>query len=352
MLTRPTHRPAQTIQQAKAEYKKFGPRISTQDVRQLERGAILFRRAETIKNNEKKRKAAVKRKHEKETRERETRRRMHIASQKAYVSPHQCLMSNFLDTANPGTGDGSPNNRQEHQRNERNEIDPWEGDCLDDRSLLDAIESVKISTSGFLDPAAVEEHEISLKYKTIGAVPQWQPQEVQRISVPRRSETPALPAPHNKSIIVHKFGSKSTSIRSKAAPKDQGLQDGWDDFFVSSTQIEREITCTTDGCFEKITPSPVLHVEFFSTQDVTFSVDELEELDRPLKAQYQRITPSTIIKSGLAPSKDHDRFLMPPPRLPRNGNSYSTCRKEIFDCDDLLLSDFTLSTQDCREIMG
>ncbi len=352
MLTRPTHRSAQTIRQAKAEYLKYGPRISTQDARQLERGAELFRRAETIKNNEKKRKAAVKRKHEKETKERETRRRMHIASQKAYVSPHQSFMSNFLEIANPGTGDGSPINRQEHQRNERNEIDPWEGDCLDDRSLLDAVGSVKISTSGSLHPAAVDEKEISLKYKTVGAIPQWQPQEVQKISVPRSSETPALPALHNRSIVVHKLGPKSTLIRSEAAPKDQGLQDGWDDFFVSSTQIEREITCTAERCFEKTTPSPVLHFEFFSTQDVTFSVDELEELDRPLKTQDQRTTPSTIMKSGLAPSKDHDRFLMPPPRLPRNINWYSTCRKENFDCDDLLLSDFTLSTQDFREIMG
>ena len=73
--------PAQTIKQAKAEYKKHGPRISVQEQRRLDRDAELLTRAEKIREAERKRKAAKQRRLQKEEKEREARRTKGLPSQ-------------------------------------------------------------------------------------------------------------------------------------------------------------------------------------------------------------------------------------------------------------------------------
>ncbi|KAK7541398.1 hypothetical protein IWX49DRAFT_557225 [Phyllosticta citricarpa] len=92
----------QTLKQAKADYKKYGPRVSEREQRQLERGIELERRAEEIKERERRRKDAAKKRREKEERDKETRSRMGvgIATQLAGFNHTQKqlkgAMENFL----------------------------------------------------------------------------------------------------------------------------------------------------------------------------------------------------------------------------------------------------------------
>ncbi|KAK8215840.1 hypothetical protein IWZ01DRAFT_180024 [Phyllosticta capitalensis] len=68
----------QTLKQAKASYKKHGPRISDKEQRQLQRGMELDRRAEEYKERERRRKEAMKKRKEREEKEKEIRSRMGV----------------------------------------------------------------------------------------------------------------------------------------------------------------------------------------------------------------------------------------------------------------------------------
>lgn len=71
---RPTRPPRQTLAQARAEFKKHGPRISSQEQRRLDRGAELFKRAEKIKLAEQRKKLAKEKRALKEEKEREAKK--------------------------------------------------------------------------------------------------------------------------------------------------------------------------------------------------------------------------------------------------------------------------------------
>jgi hypothetical protein len=71
----PTHT-ATTSKRAKASFKKNGPRLPEHEMRSIERGAILDRRAEELKARDAKRKRARDKLRAKEAREREGRRKV------------------------------------------------------------------------------------------------------------------------------------------------------------------------------------------------------------------------------------------------------------------------------------
>lgn len=90
--TTTTIRKPQTLAQAKAAYRKHGPRISSQEHRRLERGHELMLRAKRIKEREERKKANARRRSEKELRTRETRRNQGLPSQeppKVRASQHR-----------------------------------------------------------------------------------------------------------------------------------------------------------------------------------------------------------------------------------------------------------------------
>ena len=101
-----------TLRQAKADYKKYGPRLSEKDVSRFERAAELDRRAEAIRTREKRRRQAQQRREEQERREDDVRRKMGIglATQLAGYSKTQQQMKAGME-AFLGLGKGFNNGR-------------------------------------------------------------------------------------------------------------------------------------------------------------------------------------------------------------------------------------------------
>ncbi|XTI85340.1 hypothetical protein V2W45_241282 [Cenococcum geophilum] len=100
MEPRPQHILPQTSKQAKAAYKKHGFRLSTRDMREIERAEELQRRADRIKEQERRKKLTQKRKAEKEQREREARAKSGIglATQLAGYNHSQVRMKNGMES--------------------------------------------------------------------------------------------------------------------------------------------------------------------------------------------------------------------------------------------------------------
>ena len=99
MALQSAHRPPQTLKQAKRAFLKSGAshHLSEVEKRHLERAAELQKRADRIRDKEKRRKVNQKKKDEKSEREREARRKSGRPEVKeVYVSPHQCRLGAFL----------------------------------------------------------------------------------------------------------------------------------------------------------------------------------------------------------------------------------------------------------------
>lgn len=107
----PIHRP-QTLKQAKKAYRKSGAtvRLSESELAIIERRGVLQERADRIKEREARRKANIKRKEERNQREREARARMGIEEPVkegiAHVGPSQLSLGGFL-------GNGTKRKRDE-----------------------------------------------------------------------------------------------------------------------------------------------------------------------------------------------------------------------------------------------
>lgn len=89
-----------TLRQAKADYKKYGPRLSDKDLNRFERAAELDRRAEAIRAREKRRRQAQQRREEQERSNEDARRKMGIglATQLAGYSKTQQQMKAGMET--------------------------------------------------------------------------------------------------------------------------------------------------------------------------------------------------------------------------------------------------------------
>lgn len=327
MHTRPTHRPAQTLKQAKAEFAKHGPRVSSQEARQLERGAELFRRAEKLRDAERRRKLAARKKQDKEDREREARRRMGIASQKPYVSPHQPSLGAFFATGKRVTGKneearqsklklkgeaGASQDEMDTVETKSSE-DPWEQEDLDDKALLLADHDKRF------DHAPTSNHSSPFKPDEATLVP--------------------LSAVKNDFILAstlhHKRTSSSPSsptsplplIQSPTSPPHSHNQsppppETWHDFLASSTQIARELCSSPPPLPPRANPptappAPRHDLPPLSTQDITFSPDDLLELglaqpQTPVN-NHCPLRPPPPLQSHDRDRQTHDRALMPPP---------------------------------------
>lgn len=200
MEPRPAKIPPQTAKQAKAAFKKYGPRLSVRELREIERGEELQRRADRIKEQERRKKAAQKKRAEKEQKDREARATlgMGLATQLAGYSLTQkkmkAGMENFLGLVRQGPGkavnsrdearqqpfqmatereekepcdtDMDVNTPLQAQTDTRNE-DPWSQDGLDDEILIEAQEQASSEPwdDGMDDTTLIEIIEGQVKQK-------------------------------------------------------------------------------------------------------------------------------------------------------------------------------------------
>lgn len=373
MNTRPTHHPPQTLAQAKATYKKYGLRISSQEKRRNERGAVLLERAAKIREREKKAKAARRRKREKEVREREARARLVVKSQGPNFSPRQGPVGGWVGVGKGmveevggrvGMGQGR---RCVGEGNGDGDGDPWDMDGMDEGDLLDTVEPVLGSSEGSgCSSFHCERDRIGTQDKD----------GVHLSSEPKKPPEPGY-------------------------PEDAIL---WDDFVASSTQVEREISAPG------LPPPPMPRqskqparpplckdpsIPPLSTQDVSFSLDDLEDpgppdrsLQTPSKAapppsrlqppqtkppdktvnakqQQPPLPRSKPLKSSAEKARDRGMMLPPPLRLPSRVTPTFGPRAALAGSEDpphrsrdlpaelaFVPADFDLSSQDCREILA
>lgn len=178
------HRP-QTLKQAKKAFKKAGalPRFSDAEIRRLNRAAELQERADREKEKERKRKANLKRREEKLAKEREARKKAHLPDVKeGHIAPSQ------LQLAFPGA----------------------------------AINRMEERTRAALGDDSVQPRQNNIK-----------PPDDDGISILKCPLQQITPAVTNNS--------KSAPFAKSENPWDTCVED-WDEFLVSNTQLERELS--------------------------------------------------------------------------------------------------------------
>lgn len=214
------HRP-QTLKEAKKAFKKAGalPRFSDAEIRRLNRAAELQDRADREKEKERRRKANLKKREERSAKEREARKKAHLPDVKqGHVAPSQ------LQLAFPGA----------------------------------AINRMEERACAALGDNSIQPIQNNLKFKGDAAV--------SILKCPLQQVTP-----------VATNNSKSAPFAKSELPWDTCVED-WDEFLVSNTQLERELSvpsvkaplmsCTRDPAptctgFDK----PIDMFDLISTQD-------------------------------------------------------------------------------------
>lgn len=233
----------QTSKQAKRAYQKSRgiPGLSKTDLKRLERAALLQERADRIKKREAQKAVNRQKRMEKEQKEREARKRMGIPEpEKVSVSPRQVRLSQFVR----GGGKG----KDQDVEDTLGEVEESEGS---DQSLEDLL----VNQSCLLERGS--------------PVRPLQPEKFdrQRSQDDRRSQ----PSP-----------SKPASTQS----------DDWAAFFVSNTQIQRELTDDESDtaneeleslsvgkeCARTAEDGTADFLRHIATQDLEFDIDEREDI--------------------------------------------------------------------------
>lgn len=270
MPERPSPARAQTIKQAKAAYKSRGaPALSEREKKQLDRSIELERRAWRVRETEKRRGDAAKKKLEREKREREVQARLQMTSQrrcdKFGHERSQMHLGAFLNKK-PTEVIVKPNillNATENGDDSfgDNGLDDSFGDSgLDDDTLLEAAERLQ------------------------------NPRSAQRRKHDSESCTPSAGAVAVKPVPT----SDSRSLVDSTVEDPSFLLDD----LASSTQIARELSADEPLAPHKDIPS---HHSSFGDDEFDFTIDEIEELEK--------LRP-------IATTGHIDRTPMPPPALP------------------------------------
>ena len=282
----PPHRP-QTLRQAKKAYRKSGAtvRLSDSELALIERRAVLQERADRIREREARRKANLKKKEEKNEKEREMRQRMNLQSPTKggfYVGPSQLHLGDFMVM-------GGKRKREEAPSIDRKATN---ADLMnsESKSILASTGSpplrnplqetsantmTKVKTPKNIEGLEHLEHEIK-ESQQITTKPV--PTAYSRNSVPvsctkptalpiplaeleaskirgkaRKAMEPDEMSPMGPPPLPNPSKFKSTppsthQTRALSAPQGNPPShtiDPWDDFFVSNTQIVREISLPT-----------------------------------------------------------------------------------------------------------
>lgn len=242
----PVPKRPQTSKQAKRAYQKSGgtPGLSKTDLKRLERAAVLQERANRIKKREAQKAVNRQKRMEKEQKEREARKRMGIPEpKKAYVSPRQERLSQFVRGGGKGKElEAEAEDTLGEEAEESEGSDQSLEDLLVDQScLLERGSPVRP-----LQPKTLDRHGTQDDQRPHASL--WKP--------------------------------ASTQL------------DDWAAFFVSNTQIQRELTDDeSDTASEELESMPVDKgfaqppedgttdfLRHIATQDLEFDIDEQEEV--------------------------------------------------------------------------
>lgn len=255
--TRSTHRPPQTLAQAKADYARHGPRLSTQEARRLARGAELLRRAERLSEAEARRRCAARKRGERESRDREARARMGIGRREGPVGGSQRRLSWGVAGRMGGV-------EKEEEEEEAQGVENAES------ALLSALGERVVTPSTAVVRNDFVTARVALHDNDAVPSPSDRPcRKLARLPLPvLQSDTPA-PAPALPDV-------------------------SWDDFLDSSTQIARDLssepaattaTATASGAeiasIRASMPQPEPEwslLDLLSTQDVSLSNEDMQEL--------------------------------------------------------------------------
>ncbi|KAL6714128.1 hypothetical protein ACLMJK_008622 [Lecanora helva] len=280
-----SHRP-QTLKQAKKAYRKSGAtvRLSTSELAMIERRAVLQERADRIREREARRKANIRRREERNQKEREERQRMGIPSPVKggiHNGPSQLSLGKFVEV---GEKRRSEDEWIEHEQAREEE---------EAKSGLNAVQIPPLRRIPWRNPLMIiSPNSRTPKTLPLGAV------KSDRVEASDLKATPKAPPPRpptteNPTPILSKHGNKQSSqSQSKTTstpqqdhskllnppttlmlppplrasldtqpttskpiskplhlvkqnnppPQLAPIDDAWDDFFASSTQIARELS--------------------------------------------------------------------------------------------------------------
>ena len=270
-----THRP-QTLRQAKKAYRKAGAtvRLSESERAVLERRAVLQERADRIKEREARRKANLKRKEERLQREREARHRMGIptppAKEGIQVGPSQLHLSSFMYAGVKRKRDDGE--EEEEEKEEKSGIQK-EGEPVVQEQQTSPLEIPPSRQP--LQPLPANPTSWRL---TPSQIAKLYPPKVRDFAVQENHASPKRPPVPRK---LRPFELNATSE---------------DDFFVSNTQIQRELsppptppprTMPNDVCIARPpTPSPPVFKPPASNEDTAdllalISTQDLDFTDEP-----------------------------------------------------------------------
>lgn len=350
-----THRP-QTLKQAKKAYRKSGGTVclSESEKAMLERRAVLQERADRIKEREARRKANLKRKEERVQREREARHRMGIptppAKEGIQVGPSQLHLSNFMYSGVKGRRDDGeeedtksgtqkeeetvsqeqqtsqmepppsrrplqllfPNaNSQRLTPSQNAKVDPPKvrNFALQEKPASPKTAPLPSKAPPFQLKKGMREDEVLEPLRSFLLKAQATPEVYKRMRLP--TLLPPLRTPPVRPVSTATINSTTHQEAPliPAPPKSEAIpEDCFDDFFVSNTQIQRELSppptpptasCTPNAFSTPRPPPPAFKppttdndtadlLAFLSTQDLDFSD---EPTQRPPPARHDESEP-------------------------------------------------------------
>jgi hypothetical protein len=317
-----------TSHQAKADFRKHGPRVSDAELKKMERRDELEARADRLKELEKKRKQSKRKREEREGKERDAKRRMGIglATQLAGFSHTQKRMKSGMETflgkvksngkenvdsrgcssaktegisaskiplgGDIGQFDGM--NERDKEDNYNEELWDTDSNFLDDEKLLKDLEPVQEDFIAMPPPRllvntipAAMKGSKNTQGGRIGGDsrkmescvdPDFQtestPDEVFKVAADesdQKSNDPASP----------EIQQQPAQIKASLSPNIS-----WDDFIVSNTQVRREISQPTTPSKSSLGAHKAIPS---STQDLDFSPTNVRDLRATPKTNYTNI---------------------------------------------------------------
>ncbi|KAI9704919.1 MAG: hypothetical protein M1836_006699 [Candelina mexicana] len=302
-----------TSRQIRRHYQKNGPRVSEAEIRRAQRGCELQQRAERIQKAERQRKINQRKKEEKEQKDREARKRMGIPEPAVgYVGPSQIRMSQFFGReGRRKEGKAQVTTHEEastlaaaiasidwdalNEEDSDVDIDPHKVNILRARNNFVSNGKPESQTIDGQSPSAnsgaqaihlPEQQEEKKKdcepLATVNAVlksnqiPQSRIDGIDSLPSVMQNDTEAhLPAHLSQAEVIVRID--------EPWDEESELVEDWNNFLVSNTQIEREISLVSG---QKL-PMTQSSLPMASFADLDFTDEELS--DPPSPGPTQRV---------------------------------------------------------------
>ena len=285
MAPGPSHRP-QTLRQAKKAYRKSSAtvRLSDSELALIERRAVLQERADRIREREARRKANLKRKEERNQKEREVRQKMNLPSPTKggfNVGPSQLHLGDFMAMGGKRKREETlpmhrkvGNSCQMNSESKGYQASPKSQPSRNPLQEASANTMTKVEPRNKIEDSEQSEQDIEDPQKVLTKsvppthscnslqVPSIKPSALPRpltkfeaLKVKGEGKKAIMSeeaSPMGPPLLPNPSKTKSAPPTTRQAPSISAPQDdplnislvAWDDFFVSNTQIVREISLT------------------------------------------------------------------------------------------------------------